>query len=120
MRRVSISLVLAAALVAMPMTVLAAPKSGCPNASSGWQRVSPTQAATLFFSHLLPGQFTNIADFAAEIDAIFDKDGDDWVCIRLAWGYDLNPNAHWYRVGLEVLGEPVHTMSVKDTTANAK
>ena len=32
----------------------------------------------------------------------------------MMWGFELNPKSHWYQLGLDVLGEPVHLMLVKD------
>lgn len=119
MRR-TIGLVLGAVLLlAAPAGVVAAPKSGCPAAASGWFLSSPTAAAADFFVHLIPGQFATADAFAEAIDAGVDKNGDDQICVKLSWGDNLNPNSHWYRLGLELLGEPVHVMTVLDNNANA-
>ena len=83
--------------------------------------MSPAEAAELFFPHLWPNPFLPTQEaLEADIDANFDRNGDDEVCIRIGWGDTLNPNSHWSRVGLEgPLGEPVYSMWVNDNTANA-
>ena len=109
------------ALLGVPTAALAAPKDGCPADASGWYATSPLDAATDFFPHLLPGQFADVAEFAAVIDAGVDFNGDDIICAKPYWGWDLNPNSHWYRVGFESgLGEPVHGLTMLDNHANAQ
>ena len=120
MRRALVSTLVAAVLLALPATALAAPKDGCAAAASGWQAISVAQAAEDFFPHLLPGQFASAEEFAEILDAIYDRNGDDLACIKLMWGFELNPNSHWYRVGFEIgLDEPVHVLLIIDNTANA-
>lgn len=120
MRRVIVFAMVIGMLLALPATALAAPKTGCASGASGWHLSTPTQAAEDFFPHLLPGQFATAGEFADVIDAIYDRNNDDLVCIRHSWGYDLNPNSHWYRLGFEAgLGEPVHSMQAMDNNANA-
>jgi hypothetical protein len=119
MRRALIATLIAAALIALPATALAAQKTGCAAAESGWHAVLVTQAAADFFPHLTPGQFTSAEEFAEVIDALYDGNGDDMACIKLMWGWELNPNSHWYRLGFALgLDEPVHVMMVIDNTAN--
>jgi hypothetical protein len=109
MRR-AVSLVLAAALTAFVALPVAAAPPPCPAA---WQWATAQQAAAGFFPHLLPGQFASVADFEAVL--IDDVGDDDGLCIKLMWGYALNPNSHWYQLGVSSpLGEPVHLMLVKD------
>ena len=119
MRRALASTLVAAVLLALPATALAAPKDGCAAAASGWHALSVAQAAEDFFPHLLPGQFESAEEFAETLDA-YDRDGDDLACVKLMWGAELNPNSHWYRVGFEIgLDEPVHVLLLIDNTANA-
>jgi hypothetical protein len=120
MRRTLVSTLVAAALLALPATALAAPKDGCAAAASGWHAMSVEQAAEDFFPHLLPGQFATAEEFAEVLDMIYDRNGDDMACIKLMWGWELNPNSHWYRAGFELgLDEPVHVLLIIDNTANA-
>ena len=109
MRRV-VPLILAAALCAATVGSAAAAAPPCP---ASWEAKTTLQAATDFFPHLLPGQFTSPAEFA-DVIAADVKDDDGQVCVKLMWGETLNPRSHWYRLGMEVLGEPVHQMLVKD------
>jgi len=110
------------ALLGVPTAVLAAPKDGCPAEASGWYATSPLDAATDFFPHLLPGgPWATPEAFAADIDALVDFNGDDIICAKPYWGWDLNPNSHWYRVGFDLgLGEPVHGLTMLDNHANAQ
>ena len=109
MRRV-VSLLLAAALAVFAALPAAAAPPPCP---ASWQWATAERAATDFFPHLLPGPFASVADF--ETVLIADVGDDDGLCIKLMWGYNLNPNSHWYQLGLNSpLGEPVHLMLVND------
>ena len=111
------------AMVALlvPASVLAADKGGCPATTAGWEISTPEEAASDFFPHLLPGAFATAAEFADVIDANDNRDGDAWVCIRLSWGFDLNPKSHWYRLGIAgPLNEPVHALHVIDNSAAAQ
>ena len=120
MRRALVSTLVVGILLALPATALAAPKDGCAAEASGWHAISIGQAAEDFFPHLLPGQFATAGEFAEVLDAIYDRNGDDLACIKLMWGWELNPNSHWYRAGFEIgLDEPVHVLMIRDNTANA-
>jgi hypothetical protein len=119
MRRLSLVPLTVALVLALATPALAAPKSGCPNEASGWQAMSPSDAAEMFFPHLWPGPFPTVAALEADIRANYDQDGDDSVCIKLQWGEALNPNSHWYRIGIEgPLAEPVWVMLVTGNNAN--
>jgi hypothetical protein len=121
MRRVFLSPVVAVILLAMPAAVLAAPKDGCPAGAQGWQAMSVADAAALIHPHLFPGAFPTVDALVADIESRSDaKRPDDVVCVKEQWGEALNPNSHWYRVGVAVLGEPTHAFHVKDNTANAQ
>ena len=32
---------------------------------------------------------------------LYDKNGDDLVCAKHVWGYDLSPKSHWYLLAFE-------------------
>ena len=51
--------------------------------------------------------------------ASYDRNGDGRVCIKTMWGDDLNPNAHWYRFGLDLLGSPVEQFLPRDNNSGA-
>jgi hypothetical protein len=119
MRRVLIASLLAIGLAAMPAAASAEQKRGCPGAGSGWSLANVWTEAAAFYPHLLPGHpFASAADFAAFVASVEDTNGDDWVCVKYGWGEDSNPNSHWYRLGLELLGEPTLAMMVHDNNAN--
>jgi hypothetical protein len=81
--------------------------------------VTVDAAAAGLFAHLIPGQFATVEEFAAAISALDDKNGDGWICQREAWGFELNPKSHWYRLGFELgLDEPVHFLYASDNNAN--
>ena len=120
MRRIVVAGLLGAALAAIPATASAAQKTGCSDEASGWHLIDIATAAADFYPHLLPGSYASPADFAADIDAGVDKNDDDMVCLKLSWGYELNPNSHWYRLGFDLgLGEPVHLLTVLDNHRGA-
>jgi hypothetical protein len=104
------SLLLAALLTALAALPAAAAPPPCP---ASWQWATAQQAAAAFFPHLLPGQFASVADFEAVlIDDVGDNDG---LCMKMMWGFELNPKSHWYQLGVNSpLGEPVHMMIVID------
>jgi hypothetical protein len=108
-RRV-IPLVLAALLAAFGALPAAAAAPPCP---ASWQWATAEQAAAGFFPHLLPGQFATVAEFESVL--IADVGDDDGLCMKLMWGWDLNPKSHWYQLGVNSpLNEPVHLMLIKD------
>jgi hypothetical protein len=76
-------------------------------------------AATIWDSVVAKDAFPGgIPDLAAALAGL-DKNGDGDLCLLRIWGDDLNPNAHWYKVGLEVYGMPVTANYLRDNTANA-
>ena len=100
-----------ALVLATATAVTAAQKGGCPADESGWRLTTPFKAAKEFYPFLLPGQFGSVAEFAEVISANDDTNGDGLICIRRAWGEDLNPNSHWYGI---------HKLSVIDNNAAAQ
>lgn len=100
-------------------TALGAPATGCPS-GEGWGEWTIEAAAERIWPALIdsspfPG---GIADFEAAV-AGYDRNADGTVCIKIMWGDDLNPNAHWYRVGLELLGSPVEQFLSRDNNSAA-
>src|SRR5215212_6455901 len=113
MRRASVLLMSCAALLMTPVVALAAPKTQCGAASSGWELLTVDQAADRIWPELVGGPFANVEDLAADIDSRADRNDDDNVCLREMWGQDVNPKSHWYVVG------PVTNFLVTDNAANA-
>ena len=125
MRRLAMPIVMAA-LVAGMLTGGAsdAQKTDCPSGewelwpiySSGGQ----LGVADYFWPHLLNDLygFADAAEFAQVLDDLYDKNGDDMVCGHERGGDELNPKSHWYRLGIELIGEPVHFISIKDNASN--
>jgi len=110
-RRV-LSFVLASVLLTFASAPVAATPAAC---ATPWELSTVHDTAVDFFPHLLPGQFETAAELEAALGPLEDKDGDGDICVKQLWGYDLNPNSHWYHLGFEVgLNEPVHVLLVKD------
>jgi hypothetical protein len=110
-RRVLPFLVAALVFPFAAVSVAAAP-AACPTA---WEPATVHDTAVDFFPHLTPGQFETAEELEAAIASTYDKDADGNICIKHQWGYDLNPNSHWYQVGFELgLNEPVHVIQLKD------
>jgi hypothetical protein len=102
---------MAALLTALAALPAAAAAPACPTL---WQLTTVHDAAFDFFPHLIPGQFATPEDFEAVIAAGEDPDGNGFVCVKHMWGWDLNPNSHWYGLGFELgLNEPVHQILVQ-------
>ena len=80
----------------------AAQKTDCSNESSGWTEVTTAAAKDAF----------------EEVVESYDRNGDGDVCLLVMWGEDLNPNSHWYLVGIEILGTPTEQYLVRDNNAN--
>jgi hypothetical protein len=125
MRRFVMSVALTALAAAMLAGgASAAQKDACP---SGEWKLWPIYSengdigvADYFWPHLLNDLygFADAAEFAQVLDDLYDKNGDDMVCGHERGGYELNPKSHWYRLGIELIGEPVHFISIKDNASN--
>jgi hypothetical protein len=96
----------------------AAQVSGCPADSAGWQLGTVGEVAADFFPHLFPDQWASVTDFDTGYVAPFDRNDDGLMCSRVLVS-DNNPNPHWYRLGIEVLGEPTQSLTSKDNSGNA-
>jgi hypothetical protein len=113
------TLIVVAALMSATASASAAPKNGCP-VGEGWDIAEIDAAAIEIFPNLLPGHPWQTADELAEfLDATYDRNDDDLICVKTMWGDDLNPNAHWYKVGVDLLGAPTVMYLPRDNTASA-
>ena len=118
MRRSLVLFVFLGLLMLIPGAAQGAPKTGCPSDSSPWELVTVAEAAADFFPHLLPGQFSTVAEFAAAIDAVTDNNGNDSICRRTK---AFNTNSHWSDVGAEAgLTLPILVLSAKDDNSNVE
>jgi len=95
----------------------AAQKTGCP--SGEWQELTVQQVAEAVWPTLLdPSPWSSLEDFRDTAVALDDANGDGSICIKQQWGDSLNPNSHWYLVGLDVLGSPTVLTIPRDNNAN--
>ena len=95
----------------------AAQKTGCP--SGEWQEVTVQQAAEAIWPTLLdPSPWASLEDFRDTTVAAEDKNGDGSICTLRQWGEALNPNSHWYLIGVDVLGSPTVATHGRDNNAN--
>jgi hypothetical protein len=108
-------------LAMLPAVTSAAQKASCPASPwKLWDIYGTGGVVEYFWPHLFAEQygFETPADFAAALDELYDKNGDDKVCGHERGGFDLNPKSHWYQLGVETLGEPTHFITIKDNAAN--
>jgi hypothetical protein len=80
--------------------------------------VTVADAAAAIYPHLFAPPPGGLPAFET-IVAGDDRDGDGRVCLKEQWGEALNPNSHWARLGMAVLGEPTRAFIVHDNTASA-
>jgi hypothetical protein len=120
MRRLSLLGVLAiVAALAASSVGSAAPKTSCANETSGWTKVTTAAATDRIWPGLLDtSPWNGDKDAFEEVVESSDKNGDGDVCLLVMWGEALNPNSHWYLVGVEVLGIPTEQYFVHDNNAN--
>ena len=107
----------AGALVAAiaPGGAVAAQKTGCP--AGDWTLGLIDVVAADFFDHLLPDYgFADETEFAEAIDALYNKNGDAFICAKYQWGEESNPKSHWYELGPG--GEPLRILMTRDNNAN--
>lgn len=119
MRRRSTALAGALLLLLIGATpAAAAPKSGCSAEASLWELASVEEATDIIWPALLdPAAFGSKTGLQGFI-AAYDRDGDGDICLLTMWGEALNPNSHWYLVGVEILGSPTQQFFVRENTAN--
>ena len=121
MRRSSVALF---ALVFSGMTMmagpaLAEPKTGCP-VGTGWEELTVEAVAEAVWPQLLDqSPWTDQQDFQESAARPYDRNGDGSMCLKTMWGEQLNPNSHWYGVGIDILGNPTQQFLPRDNTANA-
>jgi hypothetical protein len=97
----------------------AAPKTNCANEASGWTKVTTAEATDRIWPALLDtSPWNGDKDAFEEVVESADKNGDGDVCLQVMWGEALNPNSHWYLVGIEILGSPTEQFFVHDNRAN--
>ncbi len=108
-----------AAVGSLTVSASAAPKTGCP-AGQDWDEMTVEGVAATIWPGLIdPSPWTDQADFRVSAIEPEDRNGDGSLCLKIMWGEDLNPNAKWYRVGIDVLGTPTEVFLARDNTANA-
>lgn len=122
MRRITAALVCTALATALLATSASADqKTGCPNGQGFTDPpVGISAAADYIFPILLdtsafPG---GVGDLAADL-ASYDRNGDGMLCLKSMWGDALNQNSHWYKVGVDVLGEPTTQVFAYDNNSAA-
>jgi hypothetical protein len=115
-RRLMMAVAAGALVVAMvPGGAAAAQKTGCP--AGDWSLGLIDVVAADFFDYLLLDYgFANETEFADAIDALYNKNGDAYICAKYQWGEDLNPKSHWYDLGPR--GEPLRVLMTRDNNAN--
>ena len=118
LRLVCAALIALAAALSVTAGASAAQKAGCP-AAEGWGAWEVDAAAAEIFPNLLGNPYQSVDEFADYLDATFDKNGDDVICVKIFKGEDLNPNSKWYIVGVDLLGSPTTFNISRDNTANA-
>lgn len=101
--------------------VAGSPIGGCAAPPSAWARTTVSAAAAAIWPRLLDQSpyAGGESEFAGVIE-LYDRNGDGVICVKAMWGDALNPNSHWYRVGIEVLGSPTQQFFVADNRARAK
>ena len=121
MRRLTVLVSVLAAVLLIPGVGSGAQKSGCSNDSSGWSEASVADAADRIWPALLDTSpwGGDSATFEAEVVGAYDANLDGQVCIKAMWGEDLNPNSHWYGVGVALIGSPTEQFLLHDNTKGA-
>lgn len=119
LRVVWTTLIALAALVSITASASAAPKTGCP-VGTGWNEMTVEAVAERVWPALLDqSPWVDEADFRESAVRPIDRNGDGSICLKIMWGEDLNPNSHWFGVGIDVLGTPLEQFLPRDNRANA-
>lgn len=122
MQRLRFGLITATVVVLLGMTstsAVAAPKTGCPAERSGATEVSvETAGATIWAGLLDQSPWPGGESEFTELISGFDGNGDGVVCLTTRWGDQLNPNSHWYKVGVALTGSAAQLFTVHDNNAN--
>jgi hypothetical protein len=109
----------ACCVVVSASTASAAPKTGCQAADKVSEVSVEDAAATIWAGLLNSSSWTDEADFRETAVRPEDRNGDGYVCLGIQGGEDLNPNAHWYRVGVELIGSPAELFIYTDNHRGA-
>jgi hypothetical protein len=117
-KKVVASMLVLGGLIGLPSVTEAAPKAGCPAAISGWRELTVHETVEIVYAGLLDKENVDKDDLAARL-AGADRKGDG-LCLLTLWGDDVNENSHWYRVGMQVLGEGTKLFLVIDNNANPR
>lgn len=73
-------------------------KTGCP-VGTGWNEMTVEDVAARVWPALLDqSPWEDEADFRESAVRPYDRNGDGWICLKIQWGEELNPNSHWYGV----------------------
>ena len=120
MRRITAAFVCAALATALLATAASADqKTGCPAGQGFTDPTSVADAANAIYPILLDSSaFPSVDDLAADL-AGYDRNGDEMLCLKWMWGDALNPNSHWYKVGVDVLGAPAVQVFAYDNNSAA-
>jgi hypothetical protein len=94
---------------------LAAPRAGCPSSEAGWKLASVEDV-----TRAISGSDTELYDqLFPSIDAL-DRNDDEDLCLAMRWGADLNPKSYWFRLGMELIGQPFDLFIPIDNVARAR
>ena len=94
-------------------------EAGCP-ARDSFSQMSVGEAAARMWPGILDkSPWTGEDDFRETSIRPFDRNGDGDICLSITQGEALNPNAHWYRVGVEIIGSPAELYMYSDNHRGA-
>ncbi len=99
---------LVAALLLVASPVAAAQKTSCPQGAAGWTQGSVGEVAATIYAGLVEGPWGSVEEFAALLEQVYDRNGDDDLCLAIRWT-NLQPASHWYGTNLFI---------VRDNNAN--
>lgn len=120
MRKLVVAGVLtAAAVTGLPAVAGAEPKTGCPPEITGSLQRTVMEAAQTVYDGLLVNPYADVSELAAILDGV-DRNEDGNICLLPRWGEDRNPKSHWYKVGMELIGEPTTLFLAYDNNSNAR
>ena len=87
---------------------------------TGWNEMTVEEVAQRVWPALLDqSPWTDEADFRESAVRPIDANGDGSICLKIMWGEKLNPNSHWYGVGIDLIGTPTEQFIPRDNNANA-
>lgn len=97
----------------------AAPKTGCPARATTSQMSVEDAAARMWPGILNKTPWIDEDDFRETSIRPYDRNGDGDICLSITQGEELNPNAHWYRLGVELIGSPAELYNYTDNNRGA-